>query len=905
MKPLNAEDARLRAARRHSSPWRQWGPFVSDRQWGTVREDYSPDGSAWSAFPFEHAHLRAYRWGEDAIAGWCDLRQSIVLGLALWNGRDPILKERLFGLTNQQGNHGEDVKELYWYLDAVPSHAWQRMLYKYPQKAFPYETLRRLNAERSRVDREFELIDTGAFDEDRYFDVTVDYAKPDPDSVVMRVTVANRGPERADLVVAPQLLFRNDWSWQPGSERPQMKAEPADGAAGRLVARTRGLPPLACTAYTECELLFCENESNGPALWNLPHVGGRYKDGIHQAVVCGRADAASPAEGTKAAFVHRISVPPSEERVIVVHLGPADRPAPGLQDCLTCLWTRRAEADEWWAATQEGIDDAGQRDVQRQAFAGLIWSKQFYHFDVRRWMDGDPGHPVPPAARRHGRNMHWRHFAVRRVMAMPDKWEYPWFAAWDSAFHAVAFSRVDPDFAKRQISEFLTDDFMHPNGAVPAYEWAFDDANPPLQAWAAWRVYQIDRKLKGAGDLDFLVHVLNRLAMNFTWWVNRKDKDGLNVFEGGFLGLDNIGVFDRSQGLPRGATLQQADGTAWMGMYALSLMRIAIELALHWPVYQDLATKFFEHFLQIAEAMADVHGCGTGLWDENDGFYYDVLRFPDGHAMPLRITSAVGLVPLFCVETLEPETLERLPAFASRLEWIFRFRPELAGLVSRWNEPGRGDRRLLSLLRGHRMKALLRKVFDPGHFLSPHGVRGLSRTHAERPYELVIDGQRFSVRYEPGEGETGLFGGNSNWRGPIWMPLNYLLVESLQKFHHYYGDDFQIEMPVGTGRKATLGQAADELRARLAGIFLRDDRGRRAVLGTHPTLNRDPHFRDHVPFFEYFHGETGEGLGARSQTGWSALVGKLLFPYGTAGRVVPSRTTRLVGELDEPARQPS
>jgi hypothetical protein len=885
MKPLNAEGARLRASRKHSSPWRLWGPFVSDRQWGTVREDYSSDGSAWNALPFDVSHRHAYRWGEDAIAGWSDRRQHLVLGLALWNGRDPILKERLFGLTNAEGNHGEDVKELYWYLDATPSHSWQRMLYKYPQRAFPYDLLRAESARRTRLDREYELIDTAIFADQRYFDVTVDYAKPDPESVVMRITVANRGPESADITVAPQLTLRNDWTWDPSIERPSLRIAHADGHSRQVLVHHRGLPPLTFTACAECNVLFCENESNGPALWGLPHRGGRYKDGINEAIVHGNEAAASLIEGTRCAAVHRLHVPAGEERSVVVHLGPSTHPTPSHQECLNILWTRRAEADEWWTSVQDGIDDAEQRDVQRQALAGLLWSKQFYHFDVRRWMDGDPGQPTPPAERRHGRNMHWRHFAVRRVMAMPDKWEYPWFAAWDHAFHAVALARIDPDFAKRQLSEFLTDDFMHPNGAVPAYEWAFDDANPPLQAWAAWRVYQIDRKLKGTGDLDFLIHVLNRLTMNFTWWVNRKDKDGFNVFEGGFLGLDNIGVFDRSQGLPRGATLQQADGTAWMGMYALSMMRIAIELALHWPVYQDLATKFFEHFLQIAEAMTDVRCCGTGLWDENDGFYYDVLRFADGHAMPLRITSAVGLVPLFCVETLEPEMLERLPAFASRLEWVFRFRPELAGLVSRWNEPGRGDRRLLSLLRGHRMKSLLRKVFDPQHFLSPYGIRGLSRMHADRPYELTIDGQQFSVRYEPGEGETGLFGGNSNWRGPIWMPLNYLLVESLQKFHHYYGDEFLIDCPVGSGQKATLGQAADELRSRIARLFVRDERGRRPVLGDNPTLQRDPHFRDHVPFFEYFHGETGEGLGARTQTGWSALVGKLLFPYGREARV--------------------
>ena len=891
MRVFPPEEARIRANRRHNGPWRQWGPFVSERQWGTVREDYSANGSAWDAFPFEQAHRRAYRWGEDGIAGWCDAKQYLVLSVALWNGADPILKERLFGLTNAEGNHGEDVKELYWYLDAVPSHAWQRMLYKYPQRAFPYALLRAENANRSRLEREYELIDTGILDDDRYFDITVDYAKPDADSVVMRVTAANRGPERATITLLPQLTFRNEWSWHPNLPRPSIVA---DGPR-RAVTTHRTLPPLALTAYDErASLLFCENDSNGPALWGLPDAGAHYKDGFDAAIVRGDQSAVSTDAGTRAAFVHRLEIPPGEERSVIVHLGPTHRAgeplaAPTRTECLAILRDRRCEADAWWSSQQALIEDPDQREVQRQAYAGLLWSKQFYHFDVRRWHDGDPGQPVPPPERKRGRNEHWRHFAVRRVMAMPDTWEYPWFAAWDHAFHAVAYAHIDPDFAKRQISEFLTDDFIHPNGALPAYEWAFDDANPPLQAWAAWRIYEADRKARGAGDLDFLVHVLNRLSMNFTWWVNRKDKEGHNVFEGGFLGLDNIGVFDRSRELPLGGTLQQADGTAWMGMYALQLMRIAIELALHWPVYQDLATKFFEHFLQIAEAMTDVRSCGRGLWDEEDGFYYDVLRFPDGHAMPLKITSAVGLVPLFCVETLEPETMEKLPAFASRLEWIFRFRPELAGLVSRWNEPGRGDRRLLSLLRGHRMKALLKKALDPAHFLSPYGLRGLSRAHRDRPYELSLGDQRFSVRYEPGEGETALFGGNSNWRGPIWMPLNFLLVESLRKFHRYYGDDFRIECPVGSGQSVTLGGAADELRDRLTRLFLRDERGRRPVLGANEKLQRDPHFRDLVPFFEYFHGDHGEGLGARAQTGWSALVGTLLHPRtpSVSGLIAP------------------
>ncbi|MDZ4753089.1 MAG: glucosidase [Phycisphaerae bacterium] len=879
-----AEELRITQSSAVDSPWRRWGPFVTERQWGTVREDYSKDGAAWDSFPYEHARSRAYRWGEDGIAGWCDLDQRMTLSLALWNGADAHLKERLFGLANAQGNHGEDVKELYWYLDAMPSHAWQRMQYKYPQRAFPYAQLIEENAKRTRLDREFELIDTGIFDDDRYFDVTIDYAKPDPASVIMRVTVANRGPKAAVIDVVPQACFRNEWTWKPQHHRPTMTKR----AGGNVLLKHVVLGEYVLTAYAPHDTLFCENETNGPLLWGLAASDVRYKDGLNDAIVHGRADACSPDHGTKVGFRHHLSIPAGEERSILLHLGPAAAAAPAPNKCEAMLTLRRGEADEWWSTVQHAIDDSDRRMVQRQAFAGLLWSKQFYHFDIRRWLDGDPGQPPPEAARRHGRNQHWRHFAVREVMAMPDTWEYPWFAAWDQAFHAVAFARIDPDFSKRQISRFLTDAFVHPNGALPAYEWAFDDANPPIHAWAAWRVYQIDKKIKGAGDLDFLIHVLNRLSMNFTWWVNRKDSGGRNVFEGGFLGLDNIGVFDRSQPIPLGGSLQQADGTAWMGMYALSLMRIAIELAVHFPVYEDLATKFFEHFLQIAEAMADIHECGTGLWDEADGFYYDLMMLPDGTPVPLKILSAVGLVPLFCVETLEPETLAKLPLFTKRLEWIFKSQPQLAGLVSRWNEPGRGDRRLLSLLRGHRMKAILRKAFDPAHFLSPHGVRSLSRRLKDAPYEIALGEQHFTVGYEPGEGETSLFGGNSNWRGPIWFPINFLLVESLEKFHHYYGDEFRIEAPVGSGREVSLLGAADLLRERLSSLFLRDAAGRRPVFGSNAKLQSDPHFRDLIPFFEYFHGETGEGLGARAQTGWTALAGKLMLPHGSvAGAVTP------------------
>jgi hypothetical protein len=874
-RPRTAEAERILANRATVPPWRAWGPYVSDRQWGTVREDYSPDGAAWDYFPFAVAHRRAYRWGEDGLAGWCDLEQRLVLSLALWNGNDEILKERLFGLANAQGNHGEDVKEIYFYLDGVPSHAWHQMLYKYPQAAFPYERLREENAKRTRKDPEFELIDTGIFDDSRYFDVFVEYAKPDPNSVVMRIVAHNRGDADAPLDLVPQLTFRNTWSWSPGAARPSF----AMRADGRIDVRHPDMPAMACTAFGEHRALFCENETNVEALWSEPRAGRVFKDGLHDAIVGRKTGVTRDDGGTKVGLWRSTVVPAKSYREMIVHLGRADAILTEAQ-CREALETRRREADEAWDVAQATVTDPDRRRVQRQAFAGLLWSKQFYNFDVRRWLDGDPSYVPPPPERKNGRDQHWRHFSARTVLAMPDKWEYPWFAAWDHAFHAVAFARLDSEFAKSQISDFLTDSFVHPNGALPAYEWAFDDANPPLQAWAAWRVYQIDRKARGIGDLDFLIHVLNRLSMNFTWWVNRKDADGRNVFEGGFLGLDNIGVFDRSRPMPGGGVLQQADGTAWMGMFALQLMRISIELAVHWPVYQDLAIKFFLHFLQIASAMTAMGGGDDGLWDEEAGFYFDMLRLPGGELVPLKILSVVGLVPLFCVETIEPETLEKLPIFRDRVERTLNERPDLANLVSRWSEPGRGDRRMLSLLRGHRMKAILRKVFDPAHFLSDYGVRGLSKSLKDNPYEVSIAGEKFCVSYEPGEGQSALFGGNSNWRGPIWMPINYLLVESLQKFHHYYGDDFKIEAPVGSGRLVTLHDAADELSSRLVKLFVRGHDGRRPVLGANAKLQDDQYFRDHVPFFEYFHGDTGEGLGARAQTGWSALVAKLIFPHG-------------------------
>ena len=855
---------------------RLWGPYLSERQWGTVREDYSADGRAWDYFPHDHARSRAYRWGEDGLAGLSDESQTLCFSLALWNGRDPILKERLFGLTNDEGNHGEDVKELYYYLDAVPGSSYLKMLYKYPQRKYPYVRLVEENRRRGAANPEFELIDTGVFDDDRYWDVTVEYFKAAPDDILVEITAVNRGPDRARLHLLPQLVFRNTWSWGLPGPKPSLTVE---GRA--IVARHPVLGTYRLHAETDGELLFCENETNVTRLWGLP-AAGFFKDAFHEYVVSGNRDAVNPEQtGTKAAVhqVHDVAGGGSTRIRLRLSAPPQDRPFSDFEDVATA---RRREADAFYAELQKGQPEEDARLVQRQALAGLIWSQQSYIFDIRRWLGGDPAGPPPPPERLSGRNADWTHLYSASVFSMPDKWEYPWFAAWDLAFHAVALALVDPDFAKEQLTRLGHAWFQHPNGQLPAYEWDFGDANPPVHAWAAWRVFKIDRKRRRArtphdpGDLVFLERVFLKLLLNFTWWVNRKDAEGRNLFQGGFLGLDNIGLFDRDRPLPTGGHLDQSDGTSWMAMYALNLMRISLELARHEPAYVDCATKFFEHFLYIAEAMTNMAGEGIGLWDEEDGFYYDVLHLPDGRSAPLKIRSMVGLIPLFAVETLDPEHLAEVPVFTERMEWFLENRPDLAALVSRWREPGRGERKLLSLLRGHRMKALLRRMLDPDEFLSEWGVRSLSRHHREHPYTFWLDGDPITVAYEPAESRSRIFGGNSNWRGPVWFPVNLLLIESLQKFHHYYGDDFKVECPTGSGRYRTLDEVAEELTNRLAGIFLRNQEGLRPVDSLYPKLQRDPNFRDLVTFYECFDGDSGRGVGASHQTGWTAIVAKLL-----------------------------
>jgi hypothetical protein len=866
---VNVEQRRLQEAVSGQAPWRQWGPYLSERQWGTVREDYSAGGEAWEAFSHEQARSRAYRWGEDGIGGLSDAKQLLCFSLALWNGADPILKERLYGLTGNEGNHGEDVKELYYYLDGTPTHSYMKMLYKYPQAAFPYGRLVEENRRRGKGDPEFELMDTGVFEQGRYFDVFIEHAKAGPEDLLIRITAHNRGDRSAKLELIPQLWFRNTWTWEPGAPKPSIQG----GQDRALLAAHPILGHWSLSYEDGAEAMFCENETD-PALWGMA-APGAYKDAFHRHIAQGLAGALNPApKGSKAGLRYRFELAPGATVTVRLRLSRNGAKVDASFDEL--LGTRRAEADAFYDGLQAGLTDADQRRVQRQALAGMLWSKQYYGYDVRRWLAGDPGQPAPPAGRSEGRNRSWEHLHCADIMSMPDKWEYPWFAAWDLAFHCIPLSLVDPDFAKQQLLLLTREWTMHPNGQLPAYEWAFGDVNPPVHALAAWQVFRQDARATGKADLDFLERVFQKLVLNFTWWVNRKDAQGNNIFEGGFLGLDNIGVFDRSAPLPGGGYLEQADGTSWMAMYCLNMLRIALELARTRPAYEDMATKFFEHFLYIAQAMTRVGDLEGGLWDEEDGFYYDILHAADGSCQPLKIRSLVGLVPLFAVETLEPELIDQLPTFKKRLEWFLTHRPDLAGLVSHWHEPGQEDRRLLSLLRGTRMTRLLKRMLDETAFLSDYGVRALSKEHQQHPYEIWVQGQKFSVDYQPAESRTGLFGGNSNWRGPVWMPMNYLLHESLLRFHDYYGEDFKIECPAGSGKTLSLTQAATELRRRLCSIFLADAQGRRPVFGQYPLLRDDPHFKDHLLFFEYFDGDSGRGVGASHQTGWTGLVAQLL-----------------------------
>lgn len=864
--------------------WKRWGPYLSERAWGTVREDYSPDGEAWNYFPHDQARSRAYRWNEDGLAGICDDQQRLCLALALWNGVDRLLKERLFGLTGPEGNHGEDVKEYYYYLDSTPTHSYMRMLYKYPQRAFPYDDLVQTNKQRGKLDPEYELLDISVFADDRYFDVFVEYAKATSDDILMRITAINRGPDAAELHLLPTIWFRNTWSWSDHTGDVPMLRRHGDAAAAIEVEHAQlGRYALHCDGAPD--LLFTDNVTNNQRLYGVPNVSPYVKDGIHDAVVAHRYDALNPAgSGTKAAAHYQVQIEPGATATIRLRFAATnngDHVTPdAFADFDQLFAQRKAEAEEFYAVLQPAALSDDEKCVQRQAFAGMLWSKQFYYYDVHEWLRGDPHQPTPPAERWGGRNREWQHLNTAEIISMPDAWEYPWFAAWDLAFHCIPLALLDPHFAKDQLLLLGRESCQHPNGQVPAYEWAFGDVNPPVLAWAAWRVYKIEQKQCGTGDRQFLERVFHKLLLNFTWWVNRKDAEGLNVFQGGFLGLDNIGVFDRSAPLPTGGHLEQSDGTSWMGMFCLNMLTISLELAVHNRAYEDIASKFFEHFLYIADAMNNIAGEGIALWDETDEFFYDVLHLHHGDTLPLRIRSMVGIIPLFAVTTIEPALLRKLPEFRGRLEWFLQHRPHLAALVSRWYEAGMGERRLLALCRGHRMKRVLRRVLAEAEFLSPYGVRALSRHHLTEPYVLERDGMRYEVAYQPGESHSGLFGGNSNWRGPIWFPVNYLLIEALQQFHHYYGDDFKTECPTGSGQYLTLGEIANDLSRRLVSIFVRNGAGRRAVWGDHDLLQHDPHWRDYVLFFEYFNGDTGAGVGASHQTGWTGLVAKLLQHQG-------------------------
>lgn len=863
---MNPEQQRLQ--QKETLPhWRRWGPYLSERQWGTVREDYSPDGEAWDYFPFPMAHLRAYRWGEDGIGGFCDQQQLLCLSVALWNGRDPILKERLFGLSGREGNHAEDVKECYYYLDGLPTHAYMRMLYKYPQQAFPYDALRQENQRRHRGDPEYELWDTGIL-EQGYFDVDIEYAKAAPEDVVLRIEVANRGAEPARLHVLPHLWFRNTWTWNHSAKPLIEQVGPHRLVLKYVDGRTR---------YAACSLdtaLFTENETN-PACWGHPAASGWFKDAFHRWLIHGQGDAVNPKEqGTKAAFYGVFDLAPGAAERLTLRLAPEFRP-PDWPAADQVLADRRAECDAFYAETQAAVESEDERRIQRQAYAGMLWTKQVYCLDVETWLNGDPAQPPPPAERRSVRNRDWKHLSNHDVISMPDKWEYPWYAAWDLAFHCVPLAEIDPDFAKDQLLLFTREWYQHPNGQIPAYEWNFSDVNPPVHAWGALEVYEIDRRRTGSPDRQFLSRVFQKLLLNFTWWVNRKDSDDNNVFEGGFLGLDNIGIFNRSEDIPVGGRLEQADGTGWMAMYCLHMLRMALELAEPDNAYEDMASKFFEHFLHIAGAMHNMCGADICLWDDQDDFYHDVLHVPGQPPQPLRLRSMVGLIPLFAVEVFSDERLQALPAFEHRMRRLRAERPQLARLVSRWEDKGTDDRHLMSIARAYRMTKVLQRLLDTQEFLGDHGIRALSQVYRNQPYRVRIGHHELEVRYTPGESDIPMFGGNSNWRGPIWFPVNYLLITSLRKYHQYYGEGFLIECPAGSGIYLTLAQVADELARRLIGIFALNDQGRRPVWGGHALFHR-PEFRDHLLFFEYFNGDTGQGHGASHQTGWTGLVASLI-----------------------------
>ncbi len=884
---MNTEERRLADYRERKTNWKRWGTYLAERAWGTVREDYSADGAAWEYFPFEHAHSRAFRWNEDGLAGLCDRDQKICFAVSLWNERDPILKERLFGLTGNQGNHGEDVKEYYFYADATPTESYAKFVYKYPQAAFPYRKLLEESQKLGKNDREFELMDTGVFGENKYFDICVEYAKLTENDVFIRITAINRASESAALHILPTVWFRNTWSWEKGNPKPRLEnlETGADFAGVKLTGEN--LDEYNFYAFAHDDLLFCENETNLEKLYNVPNKSKYAKDGINDFIVDKQNNRINPDKfGTKAAAHYRFDIQPGASQTVYLRLCRHEmlelekRTFARYADKL--ILQRIREADNFYREIIPANLSADAKNVMRQAFAGMIWSKQFYHYEVKQWLDGDSAQPAPPDQRKKGRNKDWTNIYNSDVISMPDKWEYPWYAAWDLAFHCIPLAIVDAEFAKRQLILLLREWYMHPNGQLPAYEWAFGDVNPPVHAWAALRVFQIERRRTGKGDYVFLEKVFHKLLLNFTWWINRKDPQDNNVFAGGFLGMDNVGVFDRSQMLP-GGELEQSDGTSWMAMYCLNMMAIALELAKQSRAYEDVASKFFEHFVHIADAMNNIGHDNIKLWSEQDGFFYDVLRLQNGEQIQLKVRSMVGLIPLFAVETVDAAQLEKFPDFKRRVEWFLEHRSDLTDQISCLQTPGRSERRLLAITDKEKLRKILTVMLDETEFLSDYGVRALSKSHEQNPFVLRFGDQEHTVNYTPAESTTAMFGGNSNWRGPIWFPMNYLLIESLQKFDYYYGADFTIEFPIGSGKQHTLWEVSLELERRLARIFVKDENGKRAVYGADEKFQTDENWRNHVLFFEYFNGDNGAGLGASHQTGWTGLIAKILQQMGDYG----------------------
>ncbi|TVP49126.1 MAG: glucosidase [Mongoliibacter sp.] len=873
---MNIEKIRLQEDKEWKRHWKKWGPYLTERQWGTVREDYSKNGAAWENVTHEEAKSKAYRWGEEGIAGISDHKQKLCISWGFWNGKDPMIKERLFGLTGPQGNHGEDVKELYYYLDSTPSHSYMKMLYKYPQSEFPYKQLLTENARRTKNDPEFELMDTGVFDQDEYFDIFIEYGKNDIEDIVSKATIHNRSGKEATLWVIPTMWFRKTWftghePFMPTIsklDKNSIKAYHPD--SGNFFFSFEGEP----------ELKFCDNETNRQKLYNIPNERAYLKDGINNYLVEGDESAVNPDnKGTKASAIYKITIPAKSHKSVKFRMT-HQYIEESSKDCEAILHERKRDADEFYSEIQARVKDEDMRNIQRQAYAGMMWSKQFYYYNVERWLEGDPGRYSPPKERKKGRNNEWRHLHNFDIISMPDKWEYPWYAAWDLAFHCVPLARLDPEFAKSQLVLLLNEWYMHPNGQIPAYEWNFSDVNPPVHAYAVQRVYQIDKKLNGGkGDQEFLERCFHKLMINFTWWVNQKDSDGKNIFEGGFLGLDNISVIDRSHAHHYKGKLEQADATSWMAMFSLNMMRISLDLCEFNKTYQYTAIKFLEHFLYIAGAMNNISGESISLWDDDENFFFDVFHLPGKEPKVMKVKSIVGIIPLFAVESIRLDMFDSLPDFKNRMEFFLKERPKLAALVSSWIQPGFEKRRLFSLLRGHRMKSILNKMLDPNEFLSEYGVRSLSKFHEKKPYTVRINGDALTIKYTPGESDSMMFGGNSNWRGPIWFPINHLIIESLRKFDYYYGGEFSIEYPTGSGNYVTMDLIARELSLRCIKIFLKDKDGNRPVYANHPKFQNDPHFKDHILFYEYFHGDNGRGMGASHQTGWTGLVAEMIHKY--------------------------